>query len=270
MLTSRNPEKITEVHLNRHTRNHWGIENNNHYVYGTVYRERGDLSIVPLRAGPRRHFSSRTTWAGSSGLGQDRPQGATTASPPSVKSICPHRAHMLDNRVSAHAVRYGKTCTDISAIPARLRRVLPVSAFVATPSTRRSRKPCSRPTETGRESAAQPYGVSLAHIASTKGCNHAARSLTATGIYRASSPPFRSLRIQARKCMPLTTGSRGISGSTATPPTVICRRTTLSRCNRDSPWFGRGRADDSTTARRPAAARRWWSSVTPPLAPNGG
>lgn len=39
MLTSRNLEKMTAADLNRHTRNHWGIENKNHYVRDTTYRE---------------------------------------------------------------------------------------------------------------------------------------------------------------------------------------------------------------------------------------
>lgn len=39
MLTSRNPEKMTAADMNRHARNHWGIENKNHYVRDTTYRE---------------------------------------------------------------------------------------------------------------------------------------------------------------------------------------------------------------------------------------
>jgi predicted transposase YbfD/YdcC len=39
MLTSRNPGKMTAADLNCHARNHWGIENKNHYVRDTVYRE---------------------------------------------------------------------------------------------------------------------------------------------------------------------------------------------------------------------------------------
>jgi predicted transposase YbfD/YdcC len=39
MLTSRNAEKMTAADLCRHTRDHWGIENKNHYVRDTTYRE---------------------------------------------------------------------------------------------------------------------------------------------------------------------------------------------------------------------------------------
>lgn len=39
MVTSRPPEKMTAADMNRNTRNHWGIENKNHYIRDTVYRE---------------------------------------------------------------------------------------------------------------------------------------------------------------------------------------------------------------------------------------
>jgi hypothetical protein len=39
MLTSRNAEGMTAADLNRHARKHWGIENKNHYVRDTVFRE---------------------------------------------------------------------------------------------------------------------------------------------------------------------------------------------------------------------------------------
>ena len=39
MLTSRNAERMTAADLCRHTRDHWGIENKNHYVRDTIYRE---------------------------------------------------------------------------------------------------------------------------------------------------------------------------------------------------------------------------------------
>jgi hypothetical protein len=39
MITSRPPGKMTAARINRSTRNHWGIENKNHYVRDTVYRE---------------------------------------------------------------------------------------------------------------------------------------------------------------------------------------------------------------------------------------
>jgi hypothetical protein len=38
-LTSAGPEKETAADLNRHARDHWGIENKSHYVRDTVYRE---------------------------------------------------------------------------------------------------------------------------------------------------------------------------------------------------------------------------------------
>jgi predicted transposase YbfD/YdcC len=39
MITSREAAKMTAADLNKNTRNHWGIENKNHYVRDTVYRE---------------------------------------------------------------------------------------------------------------------------------------------------------------------------------------------------------------------------------------
>ncbi len=39
VLTSRNAEKMTASDLNRHTRNHWKIENKSHYIRDTTYQE---------------------------------------------------------------------------------------------------------------------------------------------------------------------------------------------------------------------------------------
>lgn len=38
-ITSAGPDKMTAADMNRHTRQHWGIENKSHYVRDTVYRE---------------------------------------------------------------------------------------------------------------------------------------------------------------------------------------------------------------------------------------
>jgi predicted transposase YbfD/YdcC len=57
LLTSRNPEKMTAADLNRHARNHWGIENKNHYVRDTVYRE--DHCQAWAGEGPRALASLR-------------------------------------------------------------------------------------------------------------------------------------------------------------------------------------------------------------------
>lgn len=57
MLTSRNPGKMTAADLNRHTRNHWGIENKNHYVRDTTYRE--DHCQAWAGEGPRALASLR-------------------------------------------------------------------------------------------------------------------------------------------------------------------------------------------------------------------
>jgi predicted transposase YbfD/YdcC len=57
MLSSRNPEKMTAADLNHHTRNHWGIENKNHYVRDTVYRE--DDCQAWTGEGPRARASLR-------------------------------------------------------------------------------------------------------------------------------------------------------------------------------------------------------------------
>lgn len=38
-ITSAEPGKMTAADVNRHTRNHWGIENKSHYIRDTVYRE---------------------------------------------------------------------------------------------------------------------------------------------------------------------------------------------------------------------------------------
>jgi predicted transposase YbfD/YdcC len=39
VITSAKPESMTAANINRHVRNHWGIENRSHYVRDTVYRE---------------------------------------------------------------------------------------------------------------------------------------------------------------------------------------------------------------------------------------
>lgn len=57
MLTSRNPEKMAAADLNRHTRNHWGIENKNHYIRDTAYRE--DHCQAWAGEGPRTLASLR-------------------------------------------------------------------------------------------------------------------------------------------------------------------------------------------------------------------
>jgi DDE_Tnp_1-associated/Transposase DDE domain len=38
-ITSAEPGKMTAADVNRHARNHWGIENKSHYIRDTVYRE---------------------------------------------------------------------------------------------------------------------------------------------------------------------------------------------------------------------------------------
>ena len=57
MLTSRDPGKMTASGLNRHTRNHWGIENKNHYIRDTAYRE--DHCQAWAGEGPRALASLR-------------------------------------------------------------------------------------------------------------------------------------------------------------------------------------------------------------------
>jgi predicted transposase YbfD/YdcC len=39
IVTSRNSERMTAADLNKHVREHWGIENKKHYIRDTVYRE---------------------------------------------------------------------------------------------------------------------------------------------------------------------------------------------------------------------------------------
>ena len=39
LVTSRNAEKMKAADLNKHAREHWGIENKKHYIRDTVYRE---------------------------------------------------------------------------------------------------------------------------------------------------------------------------------------------------------------------------------------
>jgi predicted transposase YbfD/YdcC len=44
VVTSRNAERMTSADLNKHVREHWGIENKKHYIRDTVYREDGNQS----------------------------------------------------------------------------------------------------------------------------------------------------------------------------------------------------------------------------------
>lgn len=44
VVTSRNPDKMTAADLNKHTREHWAIENRKHYIRDTVYREDSNQS----------------------------------------------------------------------------------------------------------------------------------------------------------------------------------------------------------------------------------
>ncbi len=46
VLTSRSEEKMTAAYINRHVRNHWGIENKSHYIRDTVYREDHDQAWI--------------------------------------------------------------------------------------------------------------------------------------------------------------------------------------------------------------------------------
>jgi predicted transposase YbfD/YdcC len=39
VITSAKPNRMTAADMNRHVRNHWGIENRSHYIRDTVYRE---------------------------------------------------------------------------------------------------------------------------------------------------------------------------------------------------------------------------------------
>ncbi len=71
MLTSRNQGKMTAADLNRHARNHWGIENKSHYVRDTAYRE--DSCQAWKGEGPRALASLRNL-----AIGLMRLKGATT------------------------------------------------------------------------------------------------------------------------------------------------------------------------------------------------
>jgi predicted transposase YbfD/YdcC len=62
ILTSRKAEKMTAADINRHTRNHWGIENKSHYVRDTVYRE--DHSQAYSGDGPQALASLRNLTLG--------------------------------------------------------------------------------------------------------------------------------------------------------------------------------------------------------------
>ena len=44
VITSAKPARMTAADMNRHVRNHWGIENGSHYVRDTVYREDHNLA----------------------------------------------------------------------------------------------------------------------------------------------------------------------------------------------------------------------------------
>jgi predicted transposase YbfD/YdcC len=44
LVTSRDVERMTAADLNKHAREHWGIENKKHYIRDTVYREDGNQS----------------------------------------------------------------------------------------------------------------------------------------------------------------------------------------------------------------------------------
>jgi predicted transposase YbfD/YdcC len=57
ILTSRRPEEMTAADVNWHTRGHWGIENKNHYIRDTVYRE--DNSQAWAAEGPHALASLR-------------------------------------------------------------------------------------------------------------------------------------------------------------------------------------------------------------------
>jgi predicted transposase YbfD/YdcC len=52
VVTSRNSDKMTAADLNKHTREHWAIENKKHYIRDTVYLEDGNQSWKG--SGPRR------------------------------------------------------------------------------------------------------------------------------------------------------------------------------------------------------------------------
>jgi len=57
VLTSRKADKMTAADANRHVRGHWGIENKNHYIRDTVYRE--DYSQAWAGNGPQALASLR-------------------------------------------------------------------------------------------------------------------------------------------------------------------------------------------------------------------
>jgi predicted transposase YbfD/YdcC len=62
ILTSRKAEKMTAADVSRHTRGHWGIENKNHYIRDTVYRE--DDSQAWAAQGPHALASLRNLTLG--------------------------------------------------------------------------------------------------------------------------------------------------------------------------------------------------------------
>ena len=62
ILTSRKTEKMTAAEVNRHIRGHWGIENKNHYIRDTVYRE--DNSQAWAAEGPHALASLRNLTLG--------------------------------------------------------------------------------------------------------------------------------------------------------------------------------------------------------------
>lgn len=62
ILTSRQAGKMTAADVNRHARGHWGIENKNHYIRDTVYRE--DNSQAWAENGPHALASLRNLTLG--------------------------------------------------------------------------------------------------------------------------------------------------------------------------------------------------------------
>lgn len=61
VVTSRSPDKMTAAELNKHAREHWGIENKKHYIRDTVYREDDNQSWKgsgPQSLASLRNFST--------------------------------------------------------------------------------------------------------------------------------------------------------------------------------------------------------------------
>lgn len=55
MITSRKAAKMTVADVNKHTRNHWVIENKVRYVRGTRYREDYNGNGFEPATAPSRH-----------------------------------------------------------------------------------------------------------------------------------------------------------------------------------------------------------------------